>query len=135
MLALGAAAITFQLGTFSVTELQNFVGDRDAMLHFDVTRASAKWTVQVLIGCFVLGILLSLLVKLPELERYCPLCLLAASAFVMMVAISHAGFAARAAFDFANLKIAVAQALERPPVEQTKKKQNTEKTVGKQSPS
>jgi len=125
MLALGAAAITFQLGTFSVTELQNFVGNREAMQHLDITRASAKWTIEVLIGTFVLGVVLSLLIKLPELEKSGPFSLLGISVFVIMVAISHAGFAARAAFDFANLKIAVAQALEGIPADQDEMKQDS----------
>jgi hypothetical protein len=112
MLAIGVTAITFQLGTLTVSDLQNFVGSEEAMKNFEVVRGSARWTIQVMIASFIIGILVSILVKLPIIENSYPLPLLLISSFTIAWAISHAGFAIRAAFDFAEIKVVIARILE-----------------------
>lgn len=113
MLALAITAITFQLGTFSVDDLRNFVNHDEAMHLLEMTRASAKWTINLMIAIFIVGIIVSVLGKWPEDQMYWPHIFMGISIFCIVLAISHVGFAVRAAFDFAKVKTAIAQELER----------------------
>ena len=121
MLALAVAAITFQIGTFTVQDLRHFVGSEKAMKDFDVIRASAKWTIHVLIASFISSILIFALSKLLVLQEGYSWLLLGLAVFILVLAISHVCFAIRAAFDFANVKVAIAKALEEAPSDTQKR--------------
>jgi hypothetical protein len=123
-LAIGVTAITFQLGTFNVDELRNFVLDDNSMKQFDIMRAAAHWTVSVLIICFLAGIVLLVLSKLNWINTsYAVQSLFLFIALAVVgLAISHARFAARAAFDFASFKVALAQAIEQAEIDEQERK-------------
>jgi len=124
--AIGVTAITFQLGTFTVEELRNFVLDTDSMKQFRIMRTAAHWTISVLMGSFLSGIIVLILSKVNWISssRVGQSLLLFVALAILGFAIGHARFAARAAFDFANFKVAIAQAIEEETIKREQKTPN-----------
>lgn len=111
-LAIAVTAVAFQLATFTVDDLRNFVTRDQAMKHFTIMRTATRLAIVVLIASFAFAIAISILARIPGATSPAWRWFFMASITIIALAISHAGFAVRAAFNFADLKVVLAEAIE-----------------------
>jgi hypothetical protein len=104
MLAVTLTLVTFILSALSVEELQSFIHSRAARAGFGMMLAGVKWSSTVSVWCFAVSAFLAVV---PAVARYY------FALIVFGVSFSHLRFAVFAAFDFAQMKAAIAALKER----------------------
>lgn len=102
-LAIVVGLVTYQLSTLSIGDMRHFVHSNMARAGFEVMLAGIKWGVFMSIIWGIAAVLIS--VFPPDLRFHIGLIVFGAS-------LSHLWAAVRAAFDFFDLKMAIAASVE-----------------------